>query len=96
MHDLNRRQFVKRSTAASLTLAAASHARRDSVAADKPAKPVSKSGPKIAAFTKSFQDRPIPEVCRIFKSLGLDGLDLTVRPGGHIDPKDVEKKITTL
>jgi sugar phosphate isomerase/epimerase len=48
---------------------------------------------KIAAFTKSFQDRSIPEVCEIFRKLGLDGLDLTVRPGGHIEPADVEQKL---
>lgn len=48
---------------------------------------------KIGVFTKSFQDRSIPEVCRIFKEMGLDGLDLTVRRGGHIDPADVEEKL---
>lgn len=49
--------------------------------------------PAVVAFTKSFQDRPIPEVCRIFKSLGLDGLDLTVRPRGHIEPADVQTEL---
>lgn len=48
---------------------------------------------KIAAFTKSFQDRPIAEVCEIFQKLGLDGLDLTVRSGGHIEPDDVTEKL---
>eukprot|EP00913_Durusdinium_trenchii_P035302 g33032.t1 len=48
---------------------------------------------EIGAFTKSFQDRPIPEVCRIFKKIGLDGLDLTVRPGGHIEPKNVTAEL---
>jgi sugar phosphate isomerase/epimerase len=48
---------------------------------------------KFAAFTKSFQDRSIAEVCDIFHGLGLDGLDLTVRPGGHIEPADVEGKL---
>jgi len=47
----------------------------------------------LAVFTKSFQDRPIPEVCRIFKEIGADGLDLTVRPGGHIDPKNVVEEL---
>ena len=42
--------------------------------------------PKIAGFTKSFQDWSIPEVCRRFKEIGLDGLDLTVRSNGHINP----------
>lgn len=44
---------------------------------------------KIGAFTKSFQTWPIPEVCHRFKEIGLDGLDLTVRPGGHIEPENV-------
>lgn len=51
--------------------------------------PSSAQVPKIACFTKSFQDRPIPEVCRMFKQIGLDGLDLTVRPKGHIEPEQV-------
>ena len=50
-------------------------------------------GPTVVAFTKSFQDWPIPEVCRQFRSIGLDGLDLTVRPRGHIDPKDVAVRL---
>lgn len=48
---------------------------------------------KIVAFTKSFQHWPIPVVCHRFKEIGLDGLDLTVRPGGHILPKDVEEQL---
>ncbi|MEZ6048787.1 MAG: TIM barrel protein [Planctomycetaceae bacterium] len=42
--------------------------------------------PNIACFTKSFQDWSIPEVCQRFKEIGLDGLDLTVRKNGHINP----------
>lgn len=49
--------------------------------------------PKVCCFTESFQDLPIPEVCRIFRELGLDGLDLTVRPGGHIDPSQANEKL---
>jgi sugar phosphate isomerase/epimerase len=48
---------------------------------------------KILAFTKSFQHWPIPEVCRRFKEIGLDGLDLTVRKGGHIQPQDVAEQL---
>lgn len=48
---------------------------------------------KFAAFTKSFQDRSIPEVCGMFQSIGLDGLDLTVRPGGHIEPDAVRSEL---
>ena len=48
---------------------------------------------KVAAFTKSFQDWPIEVVCNRFRQIGLDGLDLTVRKGGHIEPEDVEIKL---
>lgn len=48
---------------------------------------------KIATFTKSFQDWPIVEVCRRFREIGLDGLDLTVRRGGHIEPKDAADRL---
>lgn len=47
----------------------------------------------FCAFTESFQDWPIEKVCQKFKAAGLDGLDLTVRPGGHIDPKDAKAKL---
>jgi sugar phosphate isomerase/epimerase len=32
-------------------------------------------------------------VCQKFKAIGLDGLDLTVRPGGHIEPQDAPEKL---
>ncbi len=49
--------------------------------------------PTYVAFTESFQSWPIPMVCEKFKAIGLDGLDLTVRPGGHIEPADAPKKL---
>lgn len=48
---------------------------------------------QFAVFTKSFQDLPIPRVCAVMQEIGADGLDLTVRPGGHIDPDDVEAEL---
>lgn len=45
---------------------------------------------QVACFTKSFQDWPLAQTCREFARLGLDGLDLTVRKGGLIDPADVD------
>jgi len=48
---------------------------------------------KIAAFVKSFQDWPIPVVCHRFKEIGLDGLDLTVRAKGMIEPKDAAEQL---
>ncbi len=48
---------------------------------------------KFAAFTKSFQDWDIPTVCQRFREIGLEGLDLTVRRKGHIEPVDVPTKL---
>ncbi|NUQ64615.1 MAG: sugar phosphate isomerase/epimerase [Pirellulales bacterium] len=48
---------------------------------------------KFATFTKSFQDWPIPVVCHRFREIGLDGLDLTVRRGGHIEPANAAEQL---
>jgi sugar phosphate isomerase/epimerase len=92
MSELDRRQFMGRSVGAGLTLAAprlfpASNAKA------APAGASAAKGPTFVAFSESFQAWPIPEVCQKFKAIGLDGLDLTVRPGGHIEPADAPKTL---
>lgn len=42
----------------------------------------------LIAFTESFQSISIPKTCEVFNEIGLDGLDITVRNGGHIQPAD--------
>lgn len=49
--------------------------------------------PPVCVYTEHFQSLPIPEVCRLFKQMGVDGLDLTVRPGGHIRPEEVTDRL---
>ncbi len=83
MTAVTRRQFVAETVGVACALGAGM-----AVAGDRSA-----SRPVVVAFTKSFQDWPIPKVCRAFQSIGLDGLDLTVRPRGHIDPKDVAEQL---
>lgn len=48
---------------------------------------------KVVTFTKSFQDWPIPLLCHRFREIGLEGLDLTVRRGGHIEPGNVAEQL---
>ncbi|MCA9041279.1 MAG: sugar phosphate isomerase/epimerase [Planctomycetaceae bacterium] len=80
MNDsLSRRQLLASTLAAS---AATALTQFSSVKAAE----TSQAKPKFACFTKSFQDWSIPEVCQRFKAIGLDGLDLTVRKNGHINP----------
>ena len=45
--------------------------------------------PRVCIYTEQFQSLPISKVCAIFRQIGVDGLDLTVRPGGHIEPRNV-------
>jgi sugar phosphate isomerase/epimerase len=40
----------------------------------------------IAVFAKSLQSWPLEECAMRVKSAGFDGLDLTVRPGGYVEP----------
>ncbi|MBS0211371.1 MAG: sugar phosphate isomerase/epimerase [Planctomycetes bacterium] len=48
---------------------------------------------QICCFSKSFQDLPLDKFCRQLYEMGFDGIDLTVRKGGSIEPADVEKKL---
>jgi sugar phosphate isomerase/epimerase len=52
-----------------------------------------KAVPKVCIYTEQFQSLPIPEVCQVFQRIGVDGLDLTVRPGGHIAPQDAKEEL---
>lgn len=52
-----------------------------------------KAMPKVCTYTEHFQKLPIPEVCRVFKRIGVDGLDLTVRGGGHIEPQNAKEEL---
>jgi sugar phosphate isomerase/epimerase len=44
---------------------------------------------QLIMFTKHLQEFSVAETARRVKALGFDGLDLTVRPGGHVVPERV-------
>ncbi len=94
MPEHDRRTFLQQTARGGLAVAAGAALAPGALNGQevKPVLVVDRMNP-LAVFTKSFQDRPIPEVCRIFKRIGAQGLDLTVRPGGHIDPKDVAEEL---
>lgn len=48
-----------------------------------------KLGP-FCAFTKFLQDQSYPELAATIKELGFDGIEATVRKGGHVLPERVE------
>jgi sugar phosphate isomerase/epimerase len=45
---------------------------------------------KISAFSKLFQFLDYDQLSEVFAAAGLDGIDLTVRPGGHVEPDRVK------
>jgi sugar phosphate isomerase/epimerase len=44
---------------------------------------------RFVLFTDNLADLSIRDACRAAKAAGFDGLDLTVRPGGHVLPENV-------
>lgn len=46
---------------------------------------------KFALFTDDLSDLSIREACRAAQQAGFDGLDLTLRPGGHVRPENAQQ-----
>lgn len=51
------------------------------------------TGTKICIFSKHLQWLNYEEMARVAADLGFDGIDLTVRPGGHVLPENVERDL---
>lgn len=85
MEAISRRRFIEAVTAAG-TLAAVS-----------PRTLVSAAAPgyrgTLCFFSKHLPNMDAPRLARAMKTLGFGGVDLTVRPGGHIDPKRVAQDL---
>lgn len=45
--------------------------------------------PKLNVFSKHLQFLDYPEMAVRAKEIGFEGIDLTVRPGGHVEPSSV-------
>jgi sugar phosphate isomerase/epimerase len=90
MTSIDRRSFLNRTARAGVAAAAAATFIPKGTAI---AKNDASSGDSFCAFTESFQSWPIPKVCAMFREIGLEGLDLTVRPGGHIQPENAAKEL---
>jgi sugar phosphate isomerase/epimerase len=48
---------------------------------------------QFVMFAKHLQEWPLAQAAAAVKAMGFDGLDLTVRPGGYVQPQDVEKEL---
>jgi sugar phosphate isomerase/epimerase len=47
----------------------------------------------ICAFSKHFQWTDVKEMCDICAGIGYEGIDLTLRPGGHVLPERVTEDL---
>jgi len=49
--------------------------------------------PSISIFSKHLQFLDYREMAEVAARIGFDGVDLTVRPGGHVEPDHVERDL---
>ncbi|CAG5004193.1 hypothetical protein DYBT9275_03317 [Dyadobacter sp. CECT 9275] len=84
LSTLSRRDFLIRSVAAGAALPLMAE---ESFSASKPAPD---GMPKVHIFSKHLQFLNYKEMAEVARELGFDGIDLTVRPKGHVLPERVE------
>src|SRR5436190_3656300 len=48
---------------------------------------------KLMMFSKHLQTMPLARTGQVVRELGLEGLDLTVRPGGYVEPANVAREL---
>src|SRR5437868_2739204 len=48
---------------------------------------------RLMMFAKHLQSLPLPAAARAVRELGFEGLDLTVRPGGFVEPDQVQDQL---
>ena len=49
--------------------------------------------PRISLFSKCLHGLDVPALARVASEIGYDGIDLTVRRGGHVEPERVEQDL---
>lgn len=52
----------------------------------KPQTPNQRQAPQVIVFSQNLSQIEYSELGDIVKQMGFDGVDLTVRPGGHVEP----------
>jgi sugar phosphate isomerase/epimerase len=81
---MNRRSFMECTALAVSAVAAPSGLATEW--ASTPARP-------IVVFTKFLEKLPFDELAERIAALGVSGLEAPVRPGGHLNPDEVEEKL---
>src|SRR5215213_4589261 len=99
MKNLSRRRFIQTS-AGLAAVASTGAAALAAEASPKAARASQERAGAVAGFRGNlcFFSKHLPrmnarELAQSLKALGFDGVDLTVRPGGHVDPKRVAAEL---
>jgi len=86
----NRRTFIKQSALAGSALLFPIHGITNSI----PSFTLSpEQNLRVYLFSKHLQFLDYTDMCEVTKEMGFDGLDLTVRPGGHVEPERVAEDL---
>lgn len=85
---MNRREFTKIAAASSLGLATS---KLNLFAAEQPAEQASDLS--VHLFSKHLQFLDYQDMAKVAAEIGFAGLDLTVRPGGHVKPDNVKRDL---
>ena len=48
---------------------------------------------KFCVFSKQLQCYDFEDLAKAVNSIGVDGVDLTVREGGHVEPEKVKRDL---
>ncbi len=59
----------------------------------RPASAETRAKPVICVFSKHLHWLEIPDMAQTARELGFAGIDLTVRPGGHVEPEKVATEL---
>ncbi len=90
----NRREFARKMAVAAMGLPLMGSFIPTSMPSAPENIPGSDSGSwKIHLFSKHLQFLGYKEMAKATVEAGLDGVDLTVRPGGHVLPENVERDL---
>ncbi len=95
---MNRRDFIKGSAAGAVVLPLLARAGNFDIARSTfapPPPPAPKPG-EYHVFSKMFQPpvtKSIEELCDLMAGAGIDGVQWTVRPKGHVDPARVKEDL---
>ena len=86
-----RRQFLAQATAAGVALPLVGWPRPERTSVPRPGeRPAERP---VCVFSKHLQFLDYKEMAEAAAEIGFDGVDLAVRPGGHVLPKNVEEDL---